>query len=409
MTDNGWMYYSEKNKYCPIFDVAPAQGGIVDTHTMMSDGEKFTFGKAEKECKSILQDAMLAGKPYKGFFTHTPKDPDGKLWYRGKHCYLCKNDNTLITNEKGINNDELINMQTIIPRKLQGQYLKRGEVIFDNLPDDIKALYTTKVASAEALTNLRNEKKNHIDPTTCTWDMLSDTDKSPYTLKNNCTWENLSANNRNQGCASSGMIKPDNCKWDDLSEEKRTQGMRSRGMIMPNQCNWDNLSEDKRTQGMRSRGMITRNNCSWDDLSEEKRTQGMRSRGMINPSSCDWVNLSQNKKNIVKEREWLVTRNNCSWNDLSEEKRTQGMRSRGMIMPNQCNWDNLSEDKRTAANDIAKEGMIIPNNCTWANLSEEEKNKRKNKRLEELEEDDSDDDLVECEINENEVMCGDGL
>jgi len=153
-------------------------------------------------------------------------------------------------------------------------------------------------------------------------------------------------------------------------------------MIKPDQCNWDMLSDDYKSQ------YTLKNNCTWGDLSDEKKAT---------------ANQNANAGMIIQD--------NCNWDMLSDEKKATANQNakRGMIMPNQCNWDNLSEDKRTAANDIAKEGMIIPNNCTWANLSEEEKNKRKNKRLEELEEDDSDDDLVECEINENEVMCGDGL
>lgn len=172
MTDNGRRGYKELNKYCYSFELSEG-GGAVDTHK----NNRFLKGEAEKNCKNMLNKADPQGLKYKGFFTHTPKDEKGKLWERGKHCYYCMNDPMLESGAQTNYNETLINMETIIPEALQNEYLQRGELVFDDLSDDIKNLYEDRDACRSFWQNdCATRTNNMIKPSDCSWDHL-DTEK----------------------------------------------------------------------------------------------------------------------------------------------------------------------------------------------------------------------------------------
>ena len=96
----------------------------------------------------------------------------------------------------------------------------KGDIKINSAMNNLQLCDT---AYTNYITTYHPGRQDMIKPDQCNWDMLSDDYKSQYTLKNNCTWDNLSETKRKTAndIATQGMITPDQCNWDNLSEVKR--------------------------------------------------------------------------------------------------------------------------------------------------------------------------------------------
>ena len=117
----------------------------------------------------------------------------------------------------------------------------KGDIKINSAMNNLQLCDT---AYTNYITTYHPGRQDMIKPDQCNWDMLSDDYKSQYTLKNNCTWDNLSEAKRKTAndIATQGMIKSDQCNWDMLSDDDKSQ------YTLKDSCTFEDLNEFEKSK-----------------------------------------------------------------------------------------------------------------------------------------------------------------